>query len=985
MAYLLNDVGHELNSQALLIRFSKLLWSSYVADADCLLDGSAGPITDMSALPCVLDAITQEGPWRQALAANSHMKGLQFVAFNSKTKSFIVQLQPVIKIIYRWSYPALSDADMSADSFQATMDWSYGSPVPASSTVPLPQLARVCNGENVQILSLSFSEHDNAVGFNVTTERCFTGYHFLSIKWLSHGSSLALLSSSEIIIVKPSLEIVESAILLPSLTVELQPILGTPQSPPTSASPINSILCVHDSNFYFLCPTALYFYHQQNWVEQVDQLIKDGRWLEALSVALDSWSKRISEDASDSKDKAYLEKYIKKYVDLALAPHSTPSSKSQAHHNSRNHFSMVAGVCIEYCVSCGREDLLFGELFDVFVGCRQDEVFLESLEPFILSGKVKSLPQRVISSFLDAKERTRRFSALERCVVHLDLADNVVEPILLFLRRHKLYSGYLYAHVTVQQDLSGALLAIFQDMLELGPVDQFPSSEQAAAGYKLLLFLWSYSESRVFPLDHTCVVDPAKLLQLVQMCFTHDSKLAVDNEDLKYSILYFLSKVDSRAVVFCVSQLLKALQAKAKGDLGIGSTTVESFYSMFFNFVKATDLLQRSTEGEKYLFEICLDQLVDCSMALSPTILDALIVYSASYVAPRSRAEDLMTKLASRQCKHAQLSSPLRQSLCGNGFWIAALSVQNRKLGGTGYSTDDFVAGIDSYLRLQSHSARAGDGKDVTLVFDYIDAQFAGLQSDGVSDSVLAGYCSALCCALPELAAASPERTQVITCRYLSNCTAEVCEATKKHTRTQFTLLHALMKAVREDPSKEFTEVFTQADVVVFIKLLLTFRAKDVYTFVSRIDHYPLDEVLALCKEKDSALDATAYLLERAGDASGALDLLLCDLGKVIVAARKEMEQQLKVDSIQARSASSGSHSSSESRSLASQILSKQGPARAEAAVKLACMKDLQHVASCCANLCGRHSSKADPKMWFSAFDYLLRERQNIRQGFHSS
>ena len=46
---------------------------------------------------------------------------------------------------------------------------------------------------------------------------------------------------------------------------------------------------------YLLSPEALYLYHVQSWSEQVDQLIRDGNWLEALAAALENWCEILSD------------------------------------------------------------------------------------------------------------------------------------------------------------------------------------------------------------------------------------------------------------------------------------------------------------------------------------------------------------------------------------------------------------------------------------------------------------------------------------------------------------------------------------------------------------------------------------------------------------------------------------------------------------------------------------------------------------------
>mmetsp|Transcript_4890 Transcript_4890/g.5582 ORF Transcript_4890/g.5582 Transcript_4890/m.5582 type:complete len:299 (+) Transcript_4890:3-899(+) len=64
-------------------------------------------------------------------------------------------------------------------------------------------------------------------------------------------------------------------------------------------------------------------------------------------------------------------------------------------------------------------------------------------------------------------------------------------------------------------------------------------------------------------------------------------------------------------------------------------------------------------------------------------------------------------------------------------------------------------------------------------------------------------------------------------------------------------------------------------DHLLFIRLLAELHPNDLYDFVSKTDGmYPLDETLAICRERNIK-DAAAYLLDRMGNLDAALDLII--------------------------------------------------------------------------------------------------------------
>lgn len=59
-----------------------------------------------------------------------------------------------------------------------------------------------------------------------------------------------------------------------------------------------------------------------------------------------------------------------------------------------------------------------------------------------------------------------------------------------------------------------------------------------------------------------------------------------------------------------------------------------------------------------------------------------------------------------------------------------------------------------------------------------------------------------------------------------------------------------------------------------YLLLMMTFQPDSVYQYLSSTQHYRLNDALKLCQERNIT-DASAYLLERMGDVSGALKLML--------------------------------------------------------------------------------------------------------------
>jgi hypothetical protein len=320
-----------------------------------------------------------------------------------------------------------------------------------------------------------------------------------------------------------------------------------------------------------------------------------------------------------------------------------------------------------------------------------------------------------------------------------------------------------------------------------------------------------------------------------------------------------------------------------------------------------------------------------------------------------------------------------------------------------------------------SGASTSSSGKQAVfdeIVFDYISAQFTAYSMDlgaAQADSIVdesgvvvgntAGFTiqsearKVLCKFLVELSNINEQRTQRVACQYLTNNVADIVGATAKNPLVQYNTLKAILTDIKTDVDRELGNYFSHSDVLTFIRLLLAFAPDDTYKFLSSTTHYPLDEALALCKDKD-VLDASAYLLERQGSGSAAVKLLCTDISRRIQAAKAEIDALLRTDSgvgavgrrpsvlasgLTAAPSATGTSSMTSSvskadatRAILYQILQadKQSTVRQELAATLPCYAKMLHVTDLAANICSKHCTRADTALWFDTFDYLLKERR---------
>ncbi|GLE02031.1 hypothetical protein PINS_up010869 [Pythium insidiosum] len=512
------------------INFSKMMGMVYVVDVDPIYDGSAGKLLSISILP--------------QSAGNAKISHLtdQYVlaALSSEKVTFLIAIEPEVKVLYRWARPDDVGAD---DPVLPSLAFAWIS-FPGSSRALAPVLARGW-GRHVQFLEVVFpggQHHSHSKHGWPTFEE-----HDLQIETASDTTALQWLGDQVIVYLNAHDEIcvydVMSRQELEVVDVSLLELVFASYRGKSNARSFANSFRGCDNILYLLGLKELQTARVQPWTQRIDTLVDDGQWLEALALALDHYeglkvaavdravrdrfppvffrdrnndqclvdllhmsqtnqrtgekedvfrhedsadevrwrcgeelyapdvAQRLEETYQKARSGQVTKNFVPisvaervadllmEYVRLAIA--NAPSSstggssigRSQSKLDlSKSHYQMLAGVCIEYCAIIGRTDLLFGEIFKRFQDAGKTDVFVELLEPYILSDKLRTLSPDVLEAFVSHYDRHDKLAQVEQCLLHLQVAELDTDTILSLCKKHELYSALVYIYNEAHQD-----------------------------------------------------------------------------------------------------------------------------------------------------------------------------------------------------------------------------------------------------------------------------------------------------------------------------------------------------------------------------------------------------------------------------------------------------------------------------------------------------------------------------------------------------
>lgn len=128
--------------------------------------------------------------------------------------------------------------------------------------------------------------------------------------------------------------------------------------------------------------------------------------------------------------------------------------------DSTEFFENLVGASIRASLATGSFDFLFNDLADRYADNGIEGIFLERLEPFILSGEIKTMPV-AISQQLVARHADRdELREAEDLIWHIDPHCLDVNQAVSICSKHRLYEALIYVYTRALQDFVGPLVEL---------------------------------------------------------------------------------------------------------------------------------------------------------------------------------------------------------------------------------------------------------------------------------------------------------------------------------------------------------------------------------------------------------------------------------------------------------------------------------------------------------------------------------------------
>ncbi|KAL8989808.1 MAG: hypothetical protein Q9177_001392 [Variospora cf. flavescens] len=245
-----------------------------------------------------------------------------------------------------------------------------------------------------------------------------------------------------------------------------------------------------------------------NWADRLLALMEEGNHIGAIELAVTYYTGEADKvsvglpDDDESRHRMVLDKLLEmmsaslRYI---FGKHEDADYEGPA----TSQLQELAVTCTSACVSIEDMDFLFNEVSPWFHEANFHDIFLETLEPFVMNDEVRVIPPIVIKDIVYHYMQKSLDSRLEEMLCHLDPRTMDLDQINGLCKRNHLYDALLYVwnealndYTTVLQDLLDLTVDPYTPMANIDPSKRAQDLSDASTIFPYLSYILT---SRVYP------------------------------------------------------------------------------------------------------------------------------------------------------------------------------------------------------------------------------------------------------------------------------------------------------------------------------------------------------------------------------------------------------------------------------------------------------------------------------------------------------
>uniref|UniRef100_A0A4W3IJP1 VPS8 subunit of CORVET complex n=1 Tax=Callorhinchus milii TaxID=7868 RepID=A0A4W3IJP1_CALMI len=413
----------------------KRVMGTRTCESRCLFSGAKGEVCCIQ--PLLVKAELRDHPITQY--------GL--LAMASLTKVLVIGLKPSLKVWLTFPYGKTNPASVPL------LSWHFI----AVQNAVTPMLA-FCRGGTIHFLLV---KKDESGAVHVSKQKqLHLSYELINLTWIN-SRTLALLDSAEKLHVvdrhsQEELEMVDMAEVQLVYNSSHFKSLATGGNVSQALALVGEKACYQSVGSYgaqiiYLGTKVNHHTSLLAFQERMDCLLKQERFTEVLALA---WSFHegkakavVGLFGDQSKRQGVIAdrmvEILIQFADRALRK-CPDQGKIQV---MEQHFQDMVPVMVDYCLLLDRTDLLFGQIYSKLSEISVAKgVFIECLEPYVLTDKLTSITPQVMKDMLIHFQDKGMMETIEACIVHMDVTSLDIQQVVGMCWEHHLHDAMIYVY-----------------------------------------------------------------------------------------------------------------------------------------------------------------------------------------------------------------------------------------------------------------------------------------------------------------------------------------------------------------------------------------------------------------------------------------------------------------------------------------------------------------------------------------------------------
>ncbi|KAK9720596.1 hypothetical protein K7432_004057 [Basidiobolus ranarum] len=663
----------------------------------------------------------------------------------------------------------------------------------------------------------------------------------------------------------------------------------------------------HRGKLFTLGVNQLYFGIILSWSDRIVALMDDGDYIKAIHLVTSFLSGEFNlavtglPDDEESRNELIGEKLLE-LISASLnyafsSERSLESPSDNQSHHSEPPYAQLCQSCFDACLSMNATDFLFDTVYEKYTDYGYQEVFMFTLEPYILEDKIRDLPPSVMLDFVKHyASQPATLPRLEQCILHMNPYGIDIDRVISVGRMEGLYDALIYVWNRGVKDYTSPIVELLSAILWPQMDNMFretslkrntiPSPEsldkeiEEAIVMKLFGYLEHILSGRWFP-DGSKIPKEDSIearLSVYQFLFSPGvaewvekakkiADIAQSNhvDQLKYPYLRLLISIN-------ISKLLGVL------EYGLDDPFFDNAYTAEDDFQHVNHLINRQqivdallSVAKMTLSESTQDaNLIYCFVAqsifkhkeyitLSNECLHDILMQLTTYKDMNTRMERQMAAQCLLKVYTPHEEEDLTRLYENAGFYRILENVYKKKR--------KYGLVITTYLKDEERQ-RAIFG----CVRIFLANRGSKLNEDEQND-----VRKVLLENIEQLVDINPQETASMVRLYFRSAHQHVIRLLESQPRKLLTYLKAVL-----DPQTEVENFIDGPERIpseiheLYISLLCVHEPGSVlpYLQLRQGNEYRLDRVLKLCQQH-SVLDAVVWILEISGNVVGALEIVL--------------------------------------------------------------------------------------------------------------